>query len=146
MFQDCISHCEGVFDVSVRMCAYVCVFALSRARTAGWWRCSSYIISISLPHSDREEGGSCRLPSRHLQPAEASLLSSSLRPLSSPLRALHWFGVLHSAVHIQLAVHQSFSPQTSQHAIVQTSILLAASRFTVCLSDTAISTGSITAE
>ena len=59
-------------SVCVRVCVRVC-----RACTAGWWRCLSYIISISLLHSDREEGGSCRLRSHHLQPAEASLPSFS---------------------------------------------------------------------
>lgn len=71
-----------VFDGSVW------VFAQSRVGTAGWWRCSSYIIPNSLPRSDSEEGGSCRIPSCHLRsPSPLPLLfpvwSSNKRPLSS---------------------------------------------------------------
>lgn len=64
------------------------MFAQSRVGTAGWWRCSSYIIPNSLPRSDSEEGGSCRIPSCHLRsPSPLPLLfpvwSSNKRPLSS---------------------------------------------------------------
>lgn len=73
--ENVVSDCSKNTSASVRVCLMlVCVFAHSRVGTTGWWRCSSYIISISLPHSDREEGGSCRLPSHHLQPTEASPL------------------------------------------------------------------------
>lgn len=54
------------------------VFAQSREGTAGWWRCSSYIIPNSLPRSDSEEGASCRNPSCHLR-------SPSPLPLLSPV-------------------------------------------------------------
>lgn len=89
-----VSDCSRDASASARVCLMF-VFVHGRVCAAGWWRCSSYIICISLPHSDREEGGSCRLPSRHLQPAEASLLSSS-PPLPLPLspsQTQRWFHV-----------------------------------------------------
>lgn len=84
-----ISVCACVLLLtSVRVCLMlVSVFAHSRAGATGWWRCSRYIISTSLLHGDREEGGSCRLPSHHLQPTEAS----SLFLVSSSYLSLFWF-------------------------------------------------------
>lgn len=72
-----VSGCSIYASAYGSVCVSECMFVHMRVCTASWWRCSSYIICISLPHSDGGEGGSCRLLS-HLQPAEASLLCSAL--------------------------------------------------------------------
>lgn len=87
------ADCSEDASASARVCLMcVCVCAhlnKPRAHTlTRWCRCSRYIITISLPLGDREEGGSCRLPSRHLGLPRRLLISSCPRVLiSSPPRA-----------------------------------------------------------
>lgn len=106
------------------------MLAHSRVGTAGSCRCSSYIISISFLHSDREEGGSCRLPSHHLRGISPLLFSwkrfSSWSCSSSPfINLVHSFSL--PTISSCLSLHFPFFPPplvlaSSQFATVHPSV------------------------